>query len=425
MDSVVKIQTLDSVDIGESQMLLKRWAEIELEKKMGQQSWRFIVRTGDKELKNVENVLNMGASKLLSGDQSLLTDSRGEPFSLSTVAPNTLLLVMYDEEHENAWESPWRLLEEIVKHEHSLIHFQIIYVGKYFGQLSQSFADRIMGCASHESEARLLLYKIQQLTSASYPHLLVTEVVLDEEGHKHFSKWKNIRDPDEFFLSKSKLYADLHKLTQPSVEAESNVKLLRALFADDAESTSSSVFVRSYTENIGVDQLYGKTVLLLISVMDEHPFQSLTEIYSKVKSSSDDLEILSIPIPVEVRGRPLHRSKRQLENMELPESDLAGFESILRNVPWPVLRNPWLLKIAVYYFIEREWGVLNPGILVVVNPNGRICSKNALPLVETWGSKVLPFSEEKMKQLEEMKQVEQESVEELLSECILDGLLEK
>ncbi|KAH9307410.1 hypothetical protein KI387_035321 [Taxus chinensis] len=419
MDSVVKIKTLDLINIEESQMLLMRWAEMELEKEQGQQSWRFILRTGHKKWKNVDNLY----SKLLS-EEYLFTDIRGEPFSLSTVEPNTLLLVMYDEQDKDSSAGSWTLLEEVVKQEHSLTPFKMIYVGKYFRQLSKGFTDRIMACASLQSDASSLLFKVLQVTTATYdylPKFLVTEVLLDEEGRKCFSKWKNIRDSDEFLLSNSKLYSDLKKLTQPAVQ-KSNVKLLKALFADVAESTASSIFFRNYTESTGIDQLHGKTVLLLISVMDEHPFECLKEIYSKV-ISSDNLEILSIPIPVDVRGQPYCRSR--LHQLELPDSDLAGFENILRNVPWPVLRNPWLLKLTVYYFIEREWGRLNPGILVVVDPNGRICHKNALPLLETWGSQVLPFSEEKMKQLEQRKQVEQESLEEHLSEYILNGLFQK
>ncbi|KAH9303616.1 hypothetical protein KI387_008020, partial [Taxus chinensis] len=330
MDSLRKIKTLDLVDIVGSKMLVERWAEMEMEE--GQEPCHFTVRTGRKEWKNVETVVNKAASKLLSGE-CLLTDSRGEPFSLSTLSPNTLLLVI---------------------------------------------------------------------------------VVADEEGRKHFSNGKILRIQCEFFLSNSTLYFDLQKLTESPLQ-ESNVRLLKALFADNEESTTSSIFVRNYTENIAVDQLHGKTVLLLISDMDEHPFQSLKDIYSKVKSS-DDVEILSIPIPVDVRGRPRQRLQHQVE--ELPDSDLAGFEIILRNVPWPVLRNPWSLKTEVYYFFEREWGELNPGRLVVVDPNGKICNKNALPLVDTWEAQVYPFSEENMNQLE------QQPLEELLGEYILDGLFE-
>ncbi|GLJ49520.1 hypothetical protein SUGI_1049540 [Cryptomeria japonica] len=84
-----------------------------------------------------------------------------------------------------------------------------------------------------------------------------------------------------------------------------------------------------------------------------------------------------------------------------PGSDLAGFESILRKVPWPVLRNPWLLKTEVYYFLIGEyWGHWNPTILVVIDPTGRILNKNAVLLVKRWGAEVYPFTDEKMKQLE-------------------------
>ena len=141
---------------------------------------------------------------------------------------------------------------------------------------------------------------------------------------------------------------------------------------------------------MGVDELHGKTVLLFISVMECHPFESLKEIYSEVRNM-DDIEILSIPIPTEVRG----------QTQMAPDSDLFGFESILRNVPWPVLRNPWSLKTAAFYFLRR-WMRKEKAILAVVEPSGRLRNENALPLVKGLGTKVFSqFTETKMKQLEQ------------------------
>lgn len=435
MDSVGKIKTLDLVSILGSEMLVQRWAEMEKEK--GEESWHFAIRTGivaidrqhsdpkrmttyttqirqkNKDWKNVENMLGKVASKLFTG-HCLLTDSQGKPFSLSTVAPSTVVLVMY-RNHKDSWSGPWKLLEEVVKHEHPL-PFQMIYVGKYFGKLSKSFANRIMAYATEGSDAGSLFSEVLEVTtgdsSDTWSGFLVTKVVA-EGGRKNFSTWKDITDSCvDFLLSKTRLYSHLQKLIE--APPESNVKLLRALF-DTEESKMSSMFLRNYTEPMGVDGLRGKTVLLFVSVMDQHPFHFLTEIYSKAKTN-DDMEILSIPIPVEVQGRSLMGGESVVG---LPYSDLAGFESILKNVPWPVLRNPWLLRPEVYYFFQRKCSELNPAILVVVEPNGRIRNKNAMPLVETCGAEVYPFTEEKMRQLELL---DQQPLEEKLSEYILNAI---
>ncbi|KAH9307411.1 hypothetical protein KI387_035322, partial [Taxus chinensis] len=397
MKSVVKIKTLELVNILGSPMLVSRWEEMA----KGGMSWSFAVRPRPKKsswnnAKNVNNVMNNAASNLFGGEW-LLTDPRGEPFSLSTVSPNTPLLVLYDYPcRENIYaDNPYKskLLEEVVKHEHTT-PFQMIYVGNCVGELSKHLAERIMAYAPVDSDADLFFKKafyFKVHSSIESPQVVLTEVVADEEGRKHFSTWENI-DLVDFLLSKSKFYSHLEKLTK--TPQESNVKLLRALF-NSAESKTSSIFIKNYTENVEVDQLHGKTVLLYISVdehgvMDEHLFKSLTEIYSKSKTN-DEMEILSIPIPAEVRS--------ELERP--PGSDLAGLESILRNVPWPVLRNPWSLKTEVYYFLlGNYWGECIPAILTVVEPNGRICKKNALPLVKRWGADVYPFTHEKMEQLQ-------------------------
>ncbi|KAH9307427.1 hypothetical protein KI387_035338 [Taxus chinensis] len=403
MDSVVKIKTLELVNIAGSPMLNQRWAELA----EGGESWSFVVGEWPQEWKwnrmnadtkqkwnNIENVLNNDGSKLLNGEW-LLTDSHGEPFSLSTAAPNTLLLLLYHYPHLSTgsfydWFQ-WKFLQEIVMHEHPP-PFQMIYVGKYFDQLPRGVAEGITAYASLDSDAHLFFKKALNAkfySSITCPIFVLTRIVTDEEGRKHFSTWEDItyHQCENILFPRSRLFSELQKLTeQPQ---ESNVQLLRALF-DSEGSRTGSVFLRNYTENMGVDELHGKTVLLLISDMVEHPFQTLKDIYSKI-NTNDDIEILSIPIPAEVR----RKYKRP------PGSDLAGFESILRNVPWPVLRNPWLLKTRVCYFFKREWGDLNQGILVVVDPNGRICHKNALPLVRRWGAEVYPFTDEKMRRLEQ------------------------
>ena len=199
----------------------------------------------------VENMLYNSASKLFTAD-CLLTDSHGEPFSLSTVAPDTVLLLLYHypcrPNISVNYLYMWKLLEEVVKHDHQL-PFKMIYVGKCSEELSKGLAERIMAYASVDSDAHLFLKKafnVKVASSIDYPEFVVTEVVADEEDRKHFSNWKNIEHSFvDFLLSKSRLYSDLQKLTEAPQE---NVKLLSALF-DTAESTSST-FVRSYTENV-------------------------------------------------------------------------------------------------------------------------------------------------------------------------------
>ncbi|XP_057847217.1 uncharacterized protein LOC131057042 [Cryptomeria japonica] len=179
------------------------------------------------------------------------------------------------EHYEDSWTGPWRLLEEIV------LLFQMIYVGKHFGELSKKIADRILAYASEESDAFSLLYSLLEVNGDYPSHFLsnfvLTDVVTDEEDSKHFSKWEDTTHSCvESWLTESSFYSELHNMTiEPQ---DSNEKLLRTLISS-AESRTSAVFLRNYIEKVGVDQLRGKTVLLLISLIDEHPFESLKEIY--------------------------------------------------------------------------------------------------------------------------------------------------
>lgn len=57
------------------------------------------------------------------------------------------------------------------------------------------------------------------------------------------------------------------------------------------------------------------------------------------------MEMISIPIHDEVQGA---------YQMSL-SSNLAELESTLRKVLWPVVQNPWSLKIEVCYFLIGEY----------------------------------------------------------------------
>eukprot|EP01018_Ginkgo_biloba_P001072 Gb_13428 [translate_table: standard] len=379
MESIVKIKTLEFVDIQGSEMLVEGWGT--LAKLHG--SWHLAVRTGQ-DLDNVDNILNKLASRFFS-DEWLLTDSHGEPFCSSTLATNTVLLVMLDSDPSDSQAWPW--LEKVLLEEVQITsdNFQLIYVGQHFTELPISIKERILAYASYNSMVVMFFNKALSIfgnkeysdlyydkTSSFFISMKVGE---DERGYKSFSSWKDISQYyllKEFILSRSETYLYIKNLVETnSIEgSDSHVKLLGALLQTPEEPNSP--LIKNSTEKMSVDDLQGKLILLLIGGAHDHPFWSLTEMYVE-SHDGYNYEIVSIPIRT--------------------EQDWYYFEGILNSVPWPVISNPRSIKSGLLYFFEKDWkySPFSP-ILVVVEPNGRISNKNALPMVERLGVEAHPFT---------------------------------
>lgn len=120
---------------------------------------------------------------------------------------------------------------------------------------------------------------------------------------------------------------------------------------------------------------------------------------SDLNISQDELSILD-QIYVESRQHAT-RFERQYEVVWIPIVDPATiwdealqtrFESIQSQMPWYTVFHPNLIEKAVIKFIKEVWHFRNRPILVVLDPQGRVVSPNALHMMWIWGSNAFPFT---------------------------------
>eukprot|EP01018_Ginkgo_biloba_P022307 Gb_22489 [translate_table: standard] len=379
MESVMKIKTVDFVDIKGSQKLVEKWAEID--QNAGAGSSHLAVSTG-KDSENSERIIKKISSRFFCDEWPLRT-FEGELFHPSTIQSNTVLLVICDFDNTRdlcsyANLQIWKIMEKIVVDEIQINsdYVKIIYVGKYLSGLPTNIASSVTAYASDNSDAHVFFHRVLSVFKGSdfdrsddHCYFIATEV--DEDG-KQFSKLTD--SWEELIFSKSDTYRSIKSLVESP--QDSNINLLR-VFLEPTQGTSFPL-INSNTEEVNVDWLEGKVVLLFISTpgqfYNSSSVSSLTEMYGEVQGGNN-FDIVSIPIILDANSK--------------------DFERISKDVPWLIIQNPWLLKSAVFYFFLNDcnysMGMEHDPILVVVDPKGRISNKNALPMVESLGADAYPF----------------------------------
>ncbi|XP_010029068.1 protein SIEVE ELEMENT OCCLUSION B [Eucalyptus grandis] len=162
-----------------------------------------------------------------------------------------------------------------------------------------------------------------------------------------------------------------------------NMKVLKALIypKDDilplVEGTSK--------KRVNLEVLRRRNVLLLISGLD---------------ISQDELSILE-----QIHGESkLHTTQRQINQYEvvwIPIVDRSvkwtdpvqkQFEALQSRMPWYTVYHPNLIHKVAIRFIREQWHFRNKPILVVLDPQGKVVSPNAIHMMWIWGSNAFPFT---------------------------------
>lgn len=68
------------------------------------------------------------------------------------------------------------------------------------------------------------------------------------------------------------------------------------------------------------------------------------------------------------------------------------FETLQSSMPWYTVYHPTLIDRAVIRYVKDVWHFKNKPILVVLDPQGRVVSPNALHMMWIWGSNAFPFT---------------------------------
>ncbi|CBI34825.3 unnamed protein product, partial [Vitis vinifera] len=161
-----------------------------------------------------------------------------------------------------------------------------------------------------------------------------------------------------------------------------NMKILRALISpkDDVQPLLEG----STKRRVNIDVLRRKNVLLLISGLSisHDELSILDQIYneSRVHGTRMESQYEVVWIPV------VDRSVVWTDAMQ------DRFVTLQATMPWYSVYTPTLIDKAVIRFIKEVWHFRNKPILVVLDPQGRVVSPNAIHMMWIWGSTAFPFT---------------------------------
>ncbi|KAK0588386.1 hypothetical protein LWI29_000325 [Acer saccharum] len=161
-----------------------------------------------------------------------------------------------------------------------------------------------------------------------------------------------------------------------------NMKVLKALIC--AKEDLQPLVDGSTKRRVNIDVLRRKNVLLLISDLNiSHDELSILEqIYTESRQHATRLvnqyEVVWIPV--------VDRSIPWDETMQ------NRFEYIQSQMPWYTVHHPTLIEKAVIRFTKEVWHFRNKPILVVLDPQGKVVSPNAIHMMWIWGSNAFPFT---------------------------------
>ncbi|KAK4772639.1 hypothetical protein SAY86_014414 [Trapa natans] len=163
-----------------------------------------------------------------------------------------------------------------------------------------------------------------------------------------------------------------------------NMKILKALIypKDDIQPLIDG----STKRRVNIDVLRRKNVLLLISGLDisSDELSILEQIHgeSKVHATRHENPYEVVWIPVCDR----------ISSAEWTATAQRQFEEMQASMQWYSVVHPGLIDKAVVRFIRDVWHFRNKPILVVLDPQGKVVSPNAIHMMWIWGSNAFPFT---------------------------------
>ncbi|CAL1358233.1 unnamed protein product [Linum trigynum] len=161
-----------------------------------------------------------------------------------------------------------------------------------------------------------------------------------------------------------------------------NMKVLKSLIysKDDMQPLVDG----STKRRVSIEVLRRKNVLLLISDLNisNDELAILEQIYNESRLHATRLdsqyEVVWIPL--------VDPSIQWTDAMQ------TKFDSLQSTMPWYTVHHPSLIRKAVVRFVREQWHFRNKPILVVLDPQGKVVSPNAIHMMWIWGSNAFPFT---------------------------------
>lgn len=161
-----------------------------------------------------------------------------------------------------------------------------------------------------------------------------------------------------------------------------NMKILKILISPRDDILP--LFDGSTKQRVKLEVLRKRNVLLLISGLDmsRDELSILEQIYSESRIQGTRMDAL-----YEVVWMPIIDP-----SVEYTEAMDSQFEEMRNNMPWYSVYHPSIIDRAVKRSIGDRWHFRSKPILVVLDPQGRELSPNAIHMMWIWGSNAFPFT---------------------------------
>ncbi|GMJ09393.1 Arabidopsis thaliana sieve element occlusion-related 1, sieve element occlusion b [Hibiscus trionum] len=178
-------------------------------------------------------------------------------------------------------------------------------------------------------------------------------------------------------------YQMLLNLFDPNVLHIDNMRVLKALIY--SKDDKLPLLDGSTKREVSLDVLRRKSVLLLISSLEfaNDELAILEQIYNDSRIHATRLESQYEVVWIPIVDRSI---------IPLPEETRTKFENLLSTMPWYSVKDPLLIEKPVIRFIKEVWHFRTKPILVVLDPQGKVVSPNAIHMMWIWGSTAFPFT---------------------------------
>ncbi|KAF8026098.1 hypothetical protein BT93_F2801 [Corymbia citriodora subsp. variegata] len=231
--------------------------------------------------------------------------------------------------------------------------------------------------------------QITSLTSYGLEYITSTAEAWELSTLAH--KLTNIHE----HLQKQIAICSQHIEDKRNVEAyETLLNLFESIHIDNMKILKTLIYPKddilplvegSTKKRLNLEVLRRRNVLLLISGLD---------------ISQDELSILE-QIHSESKLHSIQHKIHQYEMVWIPMVDRSiewttpmqkQFEALQSTMPWYTVYHPSLIDKPVIRFIKEKWHFRNKPITVVLDPQGKVVSPNAIHMMWIWGSNAFPFT---------------------------------